>query len=284
MNKTNEVLLVDIDEDRFSFGANWANYLNTLDDDKIENAAMSMKKMLGMENLVEKKFLDIGSGSGIHSLVARRLGASVVSLDYDKQSVNCTSYLKKKFYPNDMDWEVLQGSALDEKFIRSLGQFDIVYSWGVLHHTGNMYKALENADFPVKDNGILFLSIYNDQGPWSTYWKFVKKSFNKNPLYRFFIKLFFIIFFTVKGAIKDIFLLKNPFKRYSDYKLKRGMTIYYDLIDWIGGYPFEVAKPEEIFDYYFSKGYSLNKLKTCGGGFGCNEFVLQKNKTNLIED
>lgn len=280
MNKSSEVLLVDVNENRFSFGSNWANYLNTLDDNKIENAAMSMKKMLGIENFEGKTFLDIGSGSGIHSLVARRLGASVVSLDYDKQSVNCTSYLQKKFYPNDTNWEVLQGSALDEKFLQSLGKFDIVYSWGVLHHTGNMYKALENADFPVKDNGILFLSIYNDQGHWSKYWKFVKKSFNKNRLYKFLIKLFFITFFTIKGAIKDLFLLKNPFRRYSDYKLKRGMTIYYDLIDWIGGYPFEVAKPEEIFVYYFQKGYSLIKLKTCGGGFGCNEFVFQKNKKN----
>jgi 2-polyprenyl-6-hydroxyphenyl methylase/3-demethylubiquinone-9 3-methyltransferase len=184
--------------------------------------------------------------------------------------------LKEKFYPDDKSWTIEQGSALDEDYIRSLGEYDIVYSWGVLHHTGNMAKALTNADIPVKKDGILFISIYNDQGPWSRYWSFVKKSYNKNKINRFLWTYFYIGLFTAKGVIKDLFLLKNPFKRYSDYKNKRGMTIHYDLIDWIGGYPFEVAKPEVILDFYSSKGYALKKLKTCGGGFGCNEFVFLK--------
>lgn len=263
-------------EDRFSFGTNWANYLKTVDDEKIENAATSMKKMLGIDDLKGKSFLDIGSGSGIHSLAARRLGAEVFSFDYDIQSVECTKYLKEKFYSNDENWTIVQGSALDEEFVKSIGKFDIVYSWGVLHHTGDMFKALTNADFPVKKDGVLFISIYNDQGMWSKFWTFVKKSYNKNKLNRVLWTYFYIGLFTTKGVVKDLFLLRNPLRRYSEYKNKRGMTIHYDLIDWIGGYPFEVAKPEVIMDFYCSKGYILKKMKTCGGGYGCNEFVFLK--------
>ncbi|WP_276348727.1 class I SAM-dependent methyltransferase [Daejeonella sp. JGW-45] len=274
MTESSELSSTDVRGDRFSFGANWANYLKSIDDEKINNAATSMKRMLGNDSLSGLRFLDIGSGSGIHSLVARRLGATVYSLDYDTQSVECTKYLKEKFYPNDETWTVVQGSALDDEFIRSLGEFDIVYSWGVLHHTGNMFKALANADIPVKKNGVLFISIYNDQGPWSKYWTFVKRTYNKNRFNRFLWTYFYIALFTTKGAVKDLFLFKNPFRRYSEYKRKRGMTIHYDLIDWIGGFPFEVAKPEVILDFYSEKGYTLKKLKTCGGGFGCNEFVF----------
>lgn len=95
---------------------------------------------------------------------------------------------------------------------------------------------------------------------------------------KYFWSGFYLIFNTSKGAIKDMILLKNPLKRYKDYKRERGMSIYYDLFDWLGGYPFETAKPEEIFDFYKNKGFRLDKLSTANGGLGCNEFVLIKEK------
>jgi 2-polyprenyl-6-hydroxyphenyl methylase/3-demethylubiquinone-9 3-methyltransferase len=52
------------------------------------------------------------------------------------------------------------------------------------------------------------------------------------------------------------------------------MSVWYDLVDWVGGYPFEVAKPEEVFDFYRKRGFELSRLKTSGGGLGCNEFVF----------
>lgn len=67
-----------------------------------------------------------------------------------------------------------------------------------------------------------------------------------------------------------------PFKAWDDKKKNRGMSVWHDLVDWVGGYPFEVAKPEEIFDFYRTKGFTLVRLKTCGGGLGCNEYVFIK--------
>lgn len=52
------------------------------------------------------------------------------------------------------------------------------------------------------------------------------------------------------------------------------MSHWHDWIDWVGGYPFEVAKPELIFDFYRDRGFTLHNMTTCGGGGGCNEFVF----------
>ncbi|WP_052467143.1 class I SAM-dependent methyltransferase [Psychroserpens damuponensis] len=120
--------------------------------------------MLGVNDLSGKRFLDVGSGSGLSSLVARKMGAEVFSFDYDEQSVECTKYLKQKYFKDDMLWSIEQGSALNEDYMKTLREFDIVYSWCVLHHTGDMIKALANVDSNVKKDGTLCIAIYNNQG------------------------------------------------------------------------------------------------------------------------
>src|SRR3712207_6062570 len=156
--------------DRFKFGENWQRFLLVLNDERIAEAEKSLKQMLEVEDLQGKSFLDIGSGSGLFSLAARRLGAKVRSFDYDPQSVACTQELKRRYFADDLNWTIEQGSVLDVDYVKSLGQFDIVYSWGVLHHTGAMWQALENASLPVADGGYLFIAIYNDQGGKSRQW------------------------------------------------------------------------------------------------------------------
>lgn len=262
---------------RFAFGENWSRFLMVLDEDRILEAEKSLKAKLGVENLRQKTFIDIGSGSGLFSLAAKRLGAKVVSFDFDPQSVACTSELRRRYVNDDANWKVLQGSALDREFIKSLGKFDIVYSWGVLHHTGEMWKALGNVVEAVDKNGKLFISIYNDQGKTSKRWLLVKKTYVALPKpLRWLVTIPSYVWIWGPTILRDCLRLQ-PFKTWREYKAQRGMSPAVDVIDWIGGLPFEVAKPEEVFSFYAQRGFTLRVLKTCGGGKGCNEFVFDLN-------
>ncbi|MCR5303398.1 MAG: class I SAM-dependent methyltransferase [Lachnospiraceae bacterium] len=264
-------------KDRFEFGKNWAQFLEWLDDERIENAEQSLRDWLGVETLQGKTFLDVGSGSGLFSLAARKLGASVSSFDYDVNSVKCTRILRKKYDdPKDPDWKVERGDALDSGYLSKYPEQDIVYSWGVLHHTGDMYRALGNMVPLVKDGGNLMIAIYNDQGVYTRMWKWVKKTYNSMPEAARPL-LMVPVFIRMWGppTIKDFLRLK-PFATWKARKEERGMSAMVDFYDWIGGWPFETAKPEEILDFYRKRGFTLEKLYTCGNGKGCNQFLFKK--------
>src|SRR5712692_8189559 len=115
--------------ERFAFGENWARFLALLDDQRIKDAEESLQSKLGVEDLAGKSLLDIGSGSGLFSLAARRLGARVHSFDYDPGSVACAWELKERFFPGDTRWTIDQGSVLDAAYLHSLGRFSVVYAW-----------------------------------------------------------------------------------------------------------------------------------------------------------
>jgi 2-polyprenyl-3-methyl-5-hydroxy-6-metoxy-1,4-benzoquinol methylase len=265
--------------ERFAFGSNWQRFLSVINEDRCQRAERSLQDMLEVDDLRGKRFLDIGSGSGLFSLAARRLGANVHSFDYDPQSVACTAVLKGRFFPDDANWTVQQGSALDSDFLSTLGKFDIVYSWGVLHHTGSMWRAIENTVPLVAPHGRLMIAIYNDQGGMSRRWRSIKRIYNTlpsllRPVYAIAVmgprELRFLALETLKGRPWGYF---SNIAHYSE-RSTRGMSYWHDLIDWIGGYPFEVAKPEEIFQYYRQHGFVLRRLKTVAGSIGCNEFVF----------
>jgi 2-polyprenyl-3-methyl-5-hydroxy-6-metoxy-1,4-benzoquinol methylase len=273
---TSQDLMVSGSDVRFAFGKNWKRFLGSLDDERISEAEKSLRIMLEVENLNHKSFLDIGCGSGLFSLAAMRLGASRVhSFDYDSQSVVCAQELKRRYFQQAENWTIEQGSVLDRVYLSLLGQFDVVYSWGVLHHTGNMWQALENVVAHVASSGRLFIALYNDQDFVSGFWKVVKRRYGRGFSWRLSIITVVGGYFMLRGFIKDVLVLRrNPFDRYREYKRSRGMAYFTDLLDWLGGYPFEVAKPEAIFDFCRVKGFELTRLKTVGGGRGNNEFVF----------
>jgi 2-polyprenyl-6-hydroxyphenyl methylase/3-demethylubiquinone-9 3-methyltransferase len=264
---------------RFEFGKNWSRFLTVLNDTRIHEAEKSLKQMLDVDSLEGKKFLDIGAGSGLFSLAARRLGAQVHSLDYDPNSVACTLELRRRYFPNDKNWTIEEGSALDEAYIKSLGQFDVVYSWGVLHHTGQMWLGLANAAFPVAPGGRLFVAIYNDTGAQSARWHWIKRTYNRLP--RFLRTPFTILIVApdeMKALARAVVKLRpgEYVRTWTNYSKSRGMSKWRDIVDWVGGYPYEVAAPEEIFDFFRARGFTLTKLKCGGVGLGCNEFVFEK--------
>ena len=265
---------------RFEFGKNWARFLAGLDDRRVARAEESLRAMLETTGLAGQSFLDIGSGSGLFSLAARRLGARVHSFDYDPDSVACARELRRRYFPGDQDWTIEEGSALDENYIKSLGNFDVVYSWGVLHHTGEMWRALENAALPVASSGKLFIAIYNDMGSKSARWRWIKKTYNNLPrIVKTPFALAVIAPEEAKSMLRSVVTL-NPgeyVKSWTRYDQNRGMSRWRDIIDWVGGYPYEVAKPEEIFDFYRGRGFQLAKMKCGGVGLGCNEFVFVRN-------
>ena len=235
-----------------------------------------MRRWLDADALTGKRYLDVGSGSGLFSLAARRLGAIVYSFDFDADSVACTRELRRRFFADDAHWTVEPGSILDREFLARLGSFDIVYSWGVLHHTGDLWQAVENTLGLVAPDGAVMLAIYNDQGPRTARWRRLKQFYNWLPpklrwlaLAPGFARLWgpTILRDTLRG---------RPLRSWKNYGSERGMSAWRDVVDWVGGWPFEVATPEQVFDFCRSRGFTLTALKTCGGGHGCNEFAFRK--------
>jgi len=265
--------------ERFEFGKNWSRFLRVLNDERIVLAERSLSETLRLETLQGKTFIDIGSGSGLFSLAARRLGARVHSFDYDPSSVACTRELKRRYFPDDPDWTVESGSVLDTEYLATLGQYDVVYSWGVLHHTGQMWPALDYVKPLVKPGGHLFIAIYNDQGSVTDWWEDVKRRYNALPRPLALGYALWILAIKERQALAGYMRgggFRGWLKSWTEYDRQstRGMSKWYDEIDWIGGYPYERATVEQIVDFYAKDGFKIVNVIDRSFGTGCNEFVF----------
>lgn len=261
---------------RFAFGRNWARFIEGLGESQVARARRALAEMLDVDPdrddaLAGRSFLDLGCGSGLTSLVARQMGAQVLSLDFDPEAVACARELRRRYRPEDLaggtGWRIAQGSALDEEHLEALGQFDIVCSWGVLHHTGAMWEAIDLCSRRVAPGGRLFIAIYNDQGLLSRVWRRIKRIYNRWPLLRWPLMLAFAPYYVG---------LRWLVQRIRGRREARGMTLWTDLRDWLGGWPFEVARPEEVNTFLQARGYVPEKTITVGSRQGCNEFLLRR--------
>jgi 2-polyprenyl-6-hydroxyphenyl methylase/3-demethylubiquinone-9 3-methyltransferase len=263
---------------RFAFGENWAEFLGALDDSRIETAEESLRTMLGVKSLAGMGFLDIGSGSGLFSLAARRLGANVTSFDFDPRSVACTRELKRRYFDGDAQWVVGEGSVLDQEFVAQLPQADIVYSWGVLHHTGHMWLAIERAISRVTEGGLLFIAIYNDQGLKSHCWWLIKYIYNRLPA-TLRKPYAYALGWAVHGANILRYTLKlktmQALRPLLEYRKRRGMSVMRDIVDWIGGFPYEFARFEALQDYMAARGLVLVNGRP-NTSLGCHEMVFRR--------
>jgi 2-polyprenyl-6-hydroxyphenyl methylase/3-demethylubiquinone-9 3-methyltransferase len=245
----------------------------------------SLVNFTGFNTFKGKTFVDIGCGSGLFSLAAYKLGAKkIISLDVDTESVACCRKLfKREGKPSN--WEVITGDVLSKEEMSRLGKFDIVYSWGVLHHTGNMWKGIANSCDLVKENGIFYLAIYNkadglclypDGRPFnSKFWLRFKKWFVTRPEVLQDLITYLLAFFQI---LSYVVRFKNPMhevKKHTDDF--RGMSWLIDIKDWLGGYPYEFASVSEIFSFMKTKDFKLENLKDNNGLLN-NEYLFRKNQ------
>ena len=274
----------DSDEEtgtRFGFGENWQTFLRQIDEVRIRTAEQSIQELLGEEELDGRTLLDIGCGSGLFSLAARRLGARVTSFDFDANSVACALELRRRFFPDDADWTVLQGSVLDQPLLQRLGRFDIVYTWGVLHHTGAMWQAIRNAQDSVAPGGRMVIAIYNDCGLESRIWRGIKRLYCRTP--RLLQPGFAALAYAPYEARDAVGLARRGrFREYvhswTRYRERRGMSKWVDIKDWVGGYPYEYASAGAIIEFFERHGFTALEVRPTAT-LGCNEFVFRAPRT-----
>lgn len=263
-------------EAHYEFGRNWRSYSRLLTQEKIDNAVRDLARLLP-EGLDGKTFIDVGSGSGLSSLAALRLGCrSLQAIDYDPDSVETSRRLLESAAAGG-PWSCAQRSALDLSPAAD-GLFDVVYSWGVLHHTGDMWRAIDRSCALVEPEGRFVVALYA-RTPLCGFWRREKRLYTHGPKWlrrpmEWLYKALYVAGLALSG--------RNPFRYIGDYKRNRGMDWQHDVNDWLGGYPYESATPDEVERFMSSRGFALVrafvKPAPIWGALGspCNEFVFRR--------
>ena len=259
-------------ETHFSFGKNWASFARIVGEQQISDAVTGMQKLVG--DLTGARFLDIGCGSGLHSLAALRLGAAeVVAVDIDPDSVDTTRTLLSSAAPNAR-FRVEEASVFELTPAR-LGAFDVVYSWGVLHHTGDLNRAIRTAAALVEAKGRFAFALY--RRTWTCpLWRWEKRWYSAtSPKAQKVAQALYI-------AMYRLARLSVPTTTVAGQK--RGMDFVHDVHDWLGGYPYESIDPQTVDDLMCELRFRVNQRWVKNGwrertgllGSGCDEYVYMR--------
>jgi 2-polyprenyl-6-hydroxyphenyl methylase/3-demethylubiquinone-9 3-methyltransferase len=237
---------------------------------------------VGRESIQGRTFLDIGCGSGLFSLAALRLGCQrLLAVDLDPNSVQTTRKTLERYAPAGANWDCRRISVFDLDPAK-VGTFDIVYSWGVLHHTGAMYKAIEKASAMVKPEGMLTLALYG-KTPFCGLWRIEKRIYSRSPKWvqRAIEKVYSAVV-AARLALKG----ESLKKRRETYFQQRGMDMYHDTRDWLGGYPYESISPQEAMTFMHKLGFEPIRSFVCPSigllGAGCDEYSFTKSLQQKI--
>jgi SAM-dependent methyltransferase len=262
---------------RFRFGDNWLDFARTLSPDQLTEAERSLRRLLECDSLAGLSFLDIGSGSGLFSLAARKLGARVHSFDFDEESVFCTTQLRERYFAGDRDWTIEQGSILDDRYVRRLGTFDVVYAWGVLHHTGAMHDALAAATRLVGPGGLFGFALYH-RTLMCRLWRWEKRWYSgASPQAQRHARALYIALLRTA-----FFIIGRDFRSHvANYHSVRGMDFVHDVHDWMGGYPYESILAPEVDALMRPLGFARIRatgtpLTTGIFGSGCDEYLYRR--------
>jgi SAM-dependent methyltransferase len=263
-------------DSHFAFGKNWASYSRLIDEPQIEEAKRGLLTLIPEEDFKDNTFLDIGCGSGLHGLAAARLGASrIVGMDIDSDSVETTRALLSG-QNLDASWQVDNISIFDADPERQ-GKFGIVYSWGVLHHTGGMWEAIGKAAAMVAPDGLLAIALYRTTS-MDGFWRLEKRLYSRAPaLVQRFLRGVYVMAFRLAQTVRG----GGGFSHYvANYKSSRGMDFYHDVHDWLGGYPYETALASEVDHVLTDLGFKAERVlagpKSRGIlGSGCDEYVYR---------
>jgi len=256
----------------FDFGSNWKRYSRqALTVQRVEAARQAFADLTQGIELKARTFLDVGFGQGLTSLCASSAGAKVHCLDVNPGCAEALA-LTSRFFPTSASDKLtlITDSILSETVVTDLleisdGGYDVVHSWGVLHHTGNLARAYANCAVLVRPGGYLIVAIYNRH--WSSpLWKQIKRlycllpSMGRKVLVVMFIPVIYLAKFLVTG--------KNPFEK------ERGMDFFFDVVDWVGGYPYEYASIQDVVNLAARNNLELIRVGPAGVPTGCNEFVF----------
>ena len=262
---------------QFAFGKNWASYAKLIDEPQIEEAQKGLSKLIPAEGLKGRSFLDIGCGSGLHALAAARLGVSrILATDIDADSIATTKAVLSAHKLN-VPWQAEQISVFDLDPARQ-GRFDIVYSWGVLHHTGDMWEATKKAAALVAPAGLLVVALYRTTR-LDAFWKREKRWYaHASPLGQRFARACFLAAY----RLAHIRARQGSFRKFlTNYKSARGMDFYHNVHDWLGGYPYEATLAPEVDSKLTTLGFKAERVFAepviASGTFGsrCDEYVYR---------